>query len=99
MVLFHIFLLTLMKWKTLVKMKLVANLSLGIKVWGILSYLPKESDVGALRWDFGGVMFFMVRDVLETHWGTFYYVHIEIDVITLKLERIYLAVATMFSSF
>ena len=60
-----------MNWKPLVKMKLVVDLSLSIKVWGILFHLPGESDVGASRLDFGGVMFFMFRDVFETHWGTF----------------------------
>ena len=75
---FRFFLLTLMKWKPLVKMKLVADLSLGIKVWDTIFYLPWESDVGALSLDFGGFILFMVRDVLETHWGTFSYVWINI---------------------
>ena len=61
------FLLTLMKWKTLVKMKLVIYLSLCIKVWDTLFYLPGEFDAGASNLDFGGVMLLMVRDVLETH--------------------------------
>ena len=61
---FRFVLLTLMKWKPLVKMKLVADLSLGIKVWDILFYLPGESDAGASSLDFCGVMNFMVRDVL-----------------------------------
>ena len=64
---FIFFLLNLMKWKPLVKMKLVANLSLGIKVWDIFFYLPGESDVGVSRLDFGGFILFMVRDVLDTH--------------------------------
>ena len=78
--------LSLLEWKPLVKMKLVVDISLGIKVWDIVFYLPRESDVGALSLDFVGVMLFMVRDVLETHWGTFSYVHIEIGVIMLKFE-------------
>ena len=64
---FRFVLLALMKWKPLVKIKLVVDLSLGIKVWDILFYLPKESDVGALSLDFGGFIIFMVMDVLETH--------------------------------
>ena len=48
---FRFVLLTLMKWKPLVKMKLVANLSFIIKVWGTLLYLPGESDVGASSLD------------------------------------------------
>ena len=83
---FRFVLLNLMKWKPLVKMKLVANLSLGIKVWDILFYLPRKSDVGASSLDFCEDMFFMVRDVLETHWGTFSYMHIEIGVIMLMFE-------------
>ena len=72
------FLLTLMKWKPLVKMKLVADLSLDMKVWDILFYLPGESDVGASSLDFGGVMLFIVRNVLERHWKTFPHYFIEI---------------------
>ena len=75
-----------MKWKPLVKMKLVADLSLGIKVWDTLFYLLEESDVGALSLDFGGSMFFMVRDVLETRWETFPHDFIEIGWIELKFE-------------
>ena len=48
---FIFFLLNLMKWKPLAKMNLVADLSLGIKVWDILFYLPGESDVGASSLD------------------------------------------------
>ena len=70
--------LSLLEWKPLVKMKVVVDLSLGIKVWDTLFYLPRESDVGALSLDFGGSMIFMVRDVLETHWGTFPHDFIEI---------------------
>ena len=39
--------LSLMEWKPLVKMKMMGDLSLGIKVWDTLFYLPWESDVGA----------------------------------------------------
>ena len=39
--------LSLLEWKPLVKMKMVGDLSLGIKVWDTLFYLPEESDVGA----------------------------------------------------
>ena len=39
--------LSLLEWKPLVKMKMVADLTLGIKVWDTLFYLPGESDVGA----------------------------------------------------
>ena len=39
-------LLSLLRWKPLVKMKMVANLSFGIKLWDTLFYLPRESDVG-----------------------------------------------------
>ena len=41
----------LLEWKSLVKMKIVGDLSLGIKVWDTLFYLPGESDVGA-SWGF-----------------------------------------------
>ena len=70
-----------------VKIKLVADLSLGIKVWDILFYLPEESNAGASSLDFGGVMLFMVRDVLETHWGTFPHDSMEIGWIELKFEQ------------
>ena len=63
--------LSMMEWKPLVKIKMVVDLSLGIKVWDILFYLPGESDEGESHLDFGGAMIFMVRDVLETHCGTF----------------------------
>ena len=39
--------LSLLEWKPLVKMKMVSDLSLGIKVWDTLFYLPGESDAGA----------------------------------------------------
>ena len=39
--------LSLLECKPLVKMKLVGDIYLGIKVWGTLFYLPGESDVGA----------------------------------------------------
>ena len=39
--------LSLLEWKPLVKMKRVGDLSLGIKVWDTLLYLPRECDVGA----------------------------------------------------
>lgn len=39
--------LSLLEWKPLLKMKIVVNLSLDIKVWDTIFYLPKESDVGA----------------------------------------------------
>ena len=80
------FLSNLIKWKPLVKMKLVADLSLGIKVWDILFYLSRESDARASSLDFGGSMLFMVSDVLETHWGTFPHDCIEIGWIELKFE-------------
>ena len=83
---FRFFLLNLTKWKILVKINLVADLSLRIKVWDILFYLPKESDVGASSLDFGGAMLFMVMDVLETHLGTFPHDFIEIGWIELKFE-------------
>lgn len=67
-------------------MKLVVDLSLGIKVWDILFYLLGKSDAGASNLDFSGFMIFRVRDVSETHWGTFSYVHIEIRVIMLNFE-------------
>ncbi len=38
--------LSLLEWKPLVKIKMVVDLSLGIKVWDTLSYLPREFDVG-----------------------------------------------------
>ena len=85
-----------MKWKPLVKMKLVADLSLGIKVWDILFYLLGESDARASSLDFGGVMLFMVRDVLETHWITFPHDFIEIGWIELKFESFYLASRDVF---
>ena len=39
--------LSLLEWNTLVKMKMVVDLSLGIKVWDTLFYLPGESNAGA----------------------------------------------------
>ena len=39
--------LSLLEWKPLVKMKMVGDISLGIKVWGTLFYLPGESNAGA----------------------------------------------------
>ena len=39
--------LSLLEWKPLVKMKLVGDLSLGIKVWDTLFYLLGESDARA----------------------------------------------------
>ena len=59
--------LSLLEWKPLVKMKMVFDLSLGIKVWDILFYLLGESDAGELSLDFSGLILFMVRDFLETH--------------------------------
>ena len=41
--------------------------------------------------DFGGVIIFMVRDVLETLWRTFPHDFIEIGWIELKFESFYLA--------
>ena len=38
--------LSLLEWKPLVKMKLVVDLSLGIKVWDTLFYLLGECDAG-----------------------------------------------------
>lgn len=88
--------LNLMECKPLVKMELVVDLSLDIKVWDILFYLLGESNAGASSLSFSGVMLFMVRDVLETHWGTFSYVRIEIGVMVLKLELFYLDVGATF---
>ena len=39
--------LSLLEWKPLVKMKVVVDLSLGMKVWDTLFYLLGESNVGA----------------------------------------------------
>ena len=88
-----------MKWKPLVKMKLVVDLSLDIKEWDILFYLPGESDAGASRLDFGGMMLLMFRYVLETHWGTFPHDCIEIGWIELKLEPFFFAAEVVFSGF
>ena len=52
---FIFFLLTLMNWKPLVKMKMIVYLSLGIKLWDILFYLLGESDARASSLNFGGV--------------------------------------------
>ena len=84
---FRFFLLKLMKWKPLLKMKWVANLSLGIKVWDILFYLPEDFDAGVSSSNIFGSMLFMVSDVLETHWGTFLPDFIEIGWIELKFEQ------------
>ena len=46
---FMLFFLSLLEWRPLVKMKMVVDLSLGIKVWDTLFYLPGESDAGASR--------------------------------------------------
>ena len=43
--------LSVLEWKPLVKMKMVVSLSLGIKVWNILFYLPRDSDAGASSLD------------------------------------------------
>ena len=67
-------------------MKMVADLSCGIKVWDILFYLPGESDIGASSLNFCEAIIFMVRDVLETHWITFPHDFIEIGWIGLKFE-------------
>ena len=92
--------LSLFEWKPLVKMKLVVGLSLGMKVWDILFYLPGEFDAGASSLYFGGVVLFMVRDVLETYWGTFPHDFIEIGWIELKFELLKLGYTeTTFSSF
>ena len=40
-------LLSLLEWKPLVKMKMVVDLSLGIKVWDTLFSLLGQSDAGA----------------------------------------------------
>jgi len=48
-IIFFLVFLSLLEWKPLVKMKVVVDLSLGIKVWDKLFYLPGESDVGASR--------------------------------------------------
>ena len=40
-------LLSLLQWKPLVKMKMVGDFSLGIKVWDTLFYLLGEFDAGA----------------------------------------------------
>ena len=39
--------LSLLEWNPLVNMKMVGYLSLGIKVWDTLFYLPRESNAGA----------------------------------------------------
>ena len=39
-------LLSLLRWKPLVEMKMVLYLSFDIKVWDTLFYLPRESDAG-----------------------------------------------------
>ena len=43
----HVGFLVLLRWKLVVKMKMVLYLSFDIKVWDTLFYLPRESDVGA----------------------------------------------------
>ena len=43
---FMLVFLSLLEWKPLVKMKMVVYLSLGIKVWDTLFYLPRKSDAG-----------------------------------------------------
>ena len=43
-------------------------------------------DAGASSLDFGGFMHFVVRDALETHWGTFNHDCIESGWIELKFE-------------
>ena len=88
---FRFVLLTLMKWKPLVKIKLVVDISLGIKVWDTLFYLLGESDARALSLDFGGFILFMFRDVFEIYWITFRHDFIEIGWIELKFVSFYLA--------
>ena len=39
--------LSLLEWKPLVKTKIVGDISLGIKVWDTLFYLPREFDARA----------------------------------------------------
>ena len=50
----NIFILSLIEWKNFVKMKMVSNLSLGIKAWETLFYLPGESDTRAMSMNFCG---------------------------------------------
>ncbi len=51
---FRFVILYLMDWKPLVKMKLVAEISLSIKVWDILFYLSREFDAGPSSFTFCG---------------------------------------------
>ena len=51
--------LSLLEWKPLVKMKVVVDLSLGIKVWDTHFYLPGESDASGVflqSYMFGGIL-------------------------------------------
>ena len=68
------------------KMKMVVENSLGIKVWDTLFYMPGEFTAGASSLDFGGSIIFMVMNVLDTHWGIFPHDFIEIGWIELKFE-------------
>ena len=44
---FMLVFLSLLEWKPLVKMKVVVDIPLDIKVWDTLFYLPREFDAGA----------------------------------------------------
>lgn len=96
---FRFVLLTLMEWKPLVKMKLLVDLSLGIKAWDTLFYLLRESDAGASNLDSGGVEVCMIRNVFEAYWGAFPHVCMGIGWIVLKLGSFYLIPGTVFSGF
>ena len=43
----HIGFLVKLEWKPLVKMKIVVDISFGVKVWDTLFYLPSESNARA----------------------------------------------------
>ena len=62
--------LSLLEWKPLVKMKMVFDLSLGIKVWETLFYLPGEFDTGA---GFLGDYLRVHRRRLNSFFGGFLY--------------------------
>ena len=65
--------LYLLEWKPLVKMKMVGDLSLGIKVWDKLFYLPGESGAGASWFFFLGDYFGVHERRLNSFFGGFLY--------------------------
>ena len=83
-------------WRTQYVLWLICTGELGFVCIVWVTVLSKF-DVGESSLDFGGVMIFMVSNVLETHWRTFPHDCVEIGWIELKFELFYLAIGIVFS--